>query len=264
MQLQQNITQLQQQAEQVGGKLDTATRVDKLLSDLKTKVPQVDQDSQVADQLADLINMLPDVARSNTPHLVSVAEVAAAALTSTQTSTVFAKKLMGNLGSHIRFYRLVGFSAPLATVLGLSIFFIIFLVFTPLILDWLLLNLVSGIDAYLGVPVSVLILISMAGALGSIISIMTRIDGSSFKEGTAGPQAYVIIGLSKPIVGAAFALFVFALLQSPLVPLDIPQPDAENAQNAEGFLYLALAFVAGFSERFAPGLATRAEQSTAS
>jgi hypothetical protein len=263
--LQQQLTQVQHQAEQaaqVHGKLDSAARVDKLLSDLKIKVEGADQEMPAADQLAELVNILPGVSRSGTPHLLSVAEVTAAALTNPNTSPTLGKKLVGMLRGHIWLYRLVGYSAPMATGLGLFIFFCLFLVLTPIFLDSLLINLAAGIDAFLGVPLSVLILIGMAGALGSIVSVMTRIDGSVFKEGTAGPQAYAIIGLTKPIVGAAFALFVFALLQSPLVPLDIPQPSAEDAQNTAGFLYLALAFVAGFSERFATGLATRAEQST--
>jgi hypothetical protein len=266
-QVQQQLTQVQQQAEQAAqahGKMDSAARVDKLLSDLKVEVEGADQEIPAAEQLAELVNILPGVARSGTPHLIAVAEVTAAALMNPNTSPTIGKKLVGMLRGQIWLYRLVGYSAPMATGLGLFIFFCLFLVLTPIFLDSLLINLAAGIDAFLGVSLSVLILIGMAGALGSIVSVMTRIDGSVFKEGTAGPQAYVIIGLTKPIVGAAFALFVFALLQSPLVPLDIPQPSAENAQNTAGFLYLALAFVAGFSERFATGLATRAEQSTGS
>lgn len=215
------------------------------------------------DELAALINLLPDIARSSTPHLIGVAEVVSTALTSDRTSDNFATQLTSGLSRRIRFERFLGFSAPTATVLGLAIFFYLILLIAPFVLNAFLTNLGTGINDYLGTPLPVLFLIGSAGALGSIVSVMTRIDGSTFREGTAGPQAYILIGFFKPMVGAAFALFVFALIQSPIVPIDLPQPGPGEGANAEGFLYLALAFVAGFSERFASNLATRAEQSTA-
>jgi hypothetical protein len=151
--LQQQLTQVQQQAElaaQVHGKMDSAARVDKLLSDLKAKVEGTDQELPAADQSAELINMLPGVARSGTPHLISVAEVTAAALTNPNTGPTLGKKLVGMLRGHIWLYRVVGYSAPIATGLGLFIFFVIFLVLTPIFLDSPLINLAAGIDAFLG------------------------------------------------------------------------------------------------------------------
>jgi hypothetical protein len=61
-------------------------------------------------------------------------------------------------------------------------------------------------------------------------------------------------GFFKPIIGTAFALFVFATLKAGLIPLAIDE-------SVEGlYFFAALAFVSGFSERFAKDIAERAEQ----
>jgi hypothetical protein len=60
-------------------------------------------------------------------------------------------------------------------------------------------------------------------------------------------------GLLKPVVGVAFALFVYALLKSGVL-----KPGVADANLI--YLYVVIGFIAGFSERFAPDLITRIEK----
>ena len=54
------------------------------------------------------------------------------------------------------------------------------------------------------------------------------------------------------MVGAAFALFVFAVLRSGLIPVTINE-------GTDRYFFLALSFVAGFSERFAKDIVRTTE-----
>jgi hypothetical protein len=60
-------------------------------------------------------------------------------------------------------------------------------------------------------------------------------------------------GRFKPIIGLAFALFVYGLLNAGLVVVNIPETSTARS------FFLVVAFLAGFSERLAPNLAQRAE-----
>jgi hypothetical protein len=59
-----------------------------------------------------------------------------------------------------------------------------------------------------------------------------------------------------PIIGMSFAMFVFACLNAGIFPLPL-----KWMAPAAGYFFLALAFVSGFSERFAQDIASRAESS---
>jgi hypothetical protein len=95
-------------------------------------------------------------------------------------------------------------------------------------------------------------LLPMAGALGSVVSILVRIkDFSEIR--VVNPPALFWTGFFKPIIGASFALFVFTAFAADLISVN---------DHVDGrFLYLTFAFVAGFSERFAPDLVSRLEMS---
>jgi hypothetical protein len=98
-------------------------------------------------------------------------------------------------------------------------------------------------------------LIPLAGALGSVVSILVRIrDFSEIR--ILNPPALFWTGFFKPIIGATFALFVFAAIGSSLISV--------NPAINQGFMFLTLGFIAGFSERFAPDLVSRIEGSAIS
>ncbi|WP_190802679.1 hypothetical protein [Leptolyngbya sp. FACHB-261] len=99
-----------------------------------------------------------------------------------------------------------------------------------------------------------LILTGSAGALGSIISILTRIEQYQSKEyeDSALP---IFIGAFKPIIGASFGILIFTLVTAEIFPFKIPQ------QESKGAAFFALAFIIGFSERFANDIVSRTENS---
>jgi hypothetical protein len=110
---------------------------------------------------------------------------------------------------------------------------------------------VAEITNALGAEPAVLILIAFVGALGSIVSIMTRVRSFAF-AGSRDAWPFFFFGLFKPVVGAVFALFVFSALQAALIPgFEIP-----TEPNGIWFI-VAVAFLAGFSERFAGDVVDR-------
>ena len=86
------------------------------------------------------------------------------------------------------------------------------------------------------------------GAMGGLVSVFVRIqDYADMKD--VDPLVLILIGFFKPIMGMVFAFFVFAILASDLVPISL-NTAAFSLEQRELF-YVALAFLAGFSERFA-------------
>jgi hypothetical protein len=98
-----------------------------------------------------------------------------------------------------------------------------------------------------------LLLIGLAGALGSLVSIMLKIQSFTYGR-RRDPFALFFFIFFKPIVGASFALFAFALISSGLQgTVVVPVAGKEN------LFFLALAFIAGFSERFVPDIMSTAQ-----
>lgn len=96
------------------------------------------------------------------------------------------------------------------------------------------------------------IAIASAGGLGSIVSILTRLSAFGGYAGIDRRLLWMIGGM-RPVIGIAFALFLFAVLQAPILPFTfVPGPPAN-------FEFVALAFIAGFSERFARGVIATVE-----
>lgn len=104
---------------------------------------------------------------------------------------------------------------------------------------------------------ALLILSAMAGATGSVVSIMLRLDqyrNPKYKE-TLLP---VFVGAFKPAIGAFLGIFVFALISSTLLPITISKDETKPINRWLAFL--AISFVVGFSERLANDVVSKAEQ----
>jgi len=108
-----------------------------------------------------------------------------------------------------------------------------------------------------GLPLRTMLLVALCGAIGSSVSMLTRL-GDFEKQRGVSRTSMLMLGFFKPVVGMYGALFCFALMKSGLLPLQAKSPDSEL------YLYMAVCFLAGFSERFAQDVFARAEQALSS
>jgi hypothetical protein len=102
-----------------------------------------------------------------------------------------------------------------------------------------------------------------AGALGALVSVMERLTTNKLVlNHEVGKAALRITGTIRPFFGALFGLAVFVFISGDV--FDVQVPDGE----AQRYFFAAIAFLAGFSERFArdvvdpskvPGVSPRAE-----
>jgi hypothetical protein len=91
-------------------------------------------------------------------------------------------------------------------------------------------------------------------AIGSFVSVVTRLaDVAKTRE--YEPFLIFTTGFFKPWVGLIFAFFIFCLLESKVLQIGLPSTDPDS----KTFLYLALAFVSGFSERLVSDFISRTE-----
>jgi hypothetical protein len=95
----------------------------------------------------------------------------------------------------------------------------------------------------LGDPLGVSLI---AGGIGGVLSVMTRMtSGSLVLRPEAGEWAIRTLGGFRPIVGAAFGAAVYLLLAGGVIDVfQAPKGD-------KTLFYAGIAFLAGFSERFA-------------
>ncbi len=107
------------------------------------------------------------------------------------------------------------------------------------------------------------ILVVSSGVLGSIVSILTRIenidqiqDSYLKKHKEPDPLLPMFLGAFKPIIGASFGLLFFAFINSGII--SIPSiAEAEDYQDE--FFFCSVAFLVGFSERLAKDIISKAE-----
>lgn len=104
------------------------------------------------------------------------------------------------------------------------------------------------------------------GAIGAVISVLTRMSqtskaGDAFIDYEVGRPALRRVGSFRPVIGAVFAVVLYFALQSGLVNLQTSAgAKVGDINQSTTFFYAALAFMAGFSERWARvvlGSATR-------
>jgi hypothetical protein len=88
----------------------------------------------------------------------------------------------------------------------------------------------------------------IAGALGAIVSVMSRIGSGRFRlRYDIGRRYPIFLGSMRPVIGVVFALaFYFAVTSSLLDLFKLP-----TDENRRFYFLLVIAFLAGFSERWA-------------
>ncbi|MBN3961839.1 hypothetical protein [Nostoc sp. NMS8] len=106
-----------------------------------------------------------------------------------------------------------------------------------------------------------------AGTLGSIISILIRIEEFQKKK-YSDPLTPFLVGAFKPMIGGAFSVLFLALINSGIILMFInpsvfklnPTTNQESSQDQQRSLIFVIAFVVGFSERLAKDFIGKAEE----
>ncbi|MHC0066814.1 hypothetical protein ACWATR_28525 [Nostoc sp. UIC 10890] len=106
-----------------------------------------------------------------------------------------------------------------------------------------------------------------AGTLGSIISILIRIEEFQSKK-YSDPLTPFLVGAFKPMIGGAFSVLFLALINSGIILMFInpsvfklnPTTNEQSSQDQQRSLIFVIAFVVGFSERLAKDFIGKAEE----
>jgi hypothetical protein len=109
----------------------------------------------------------------------------------------------------------------------------------------------SNATVVLGLRLEHLVLAMVFGCVGSVISILVRISSFNRREEDNSSTLF-FIGCFRPIIGMGFAWFVYCMIRSRLLPLEV-HPVHENN------FFVVTAFLSGFSERFGADIIARAE-----
>lgn len=88
---------------------------------------------------------------------------------------------------------------------------------------------------------------AIAGAAGALVSVLTRVTNESLRlDFRVGPRMLFVLGFARPILGSILALALYWATVGEVVPL--APPVADDARYA---FFIAIGFIAGFSERYA-------------
>jgi hypothetical protein len=87
----------------------------------------------------------------------------------------------------------------------------------------------------------------IAGAVGAIVSVMTRMSGSEVTIDYETGRGYLaVLGAFRPLIGAIFGVALYFGISSGILQAAVPK------ESNEVFFYFAfISFLAGFSERWA-------------
>jgi hypothetical protein len=212
---------------------------------------------------ARLVSLLPSIRLRGEIQWAMNAEIAATHLLTTPPNSQFAAKIVDDLSWRAGSRRS---SATYSLWVGLAAFFTLAVLVTFVGTAYVLPALNSAVNAHDpfkldtlvgGLPIITYLLVGLFGGLGSVASIAIRAEGLDNGLEPMKPLGLFVLGLTKPIVGIIFALFIAAVIQAEVVPL-------KPSENVKPFLLIAVAFIAGFSERFASDVATRFEGSVSS
>lgn len=86
----------------------------------------------------------------------------------------------------------------------------------------------------------------VGGALGALVSVMERLTaGKLTLNHEYGKATLRILGGMRPFIGALFGLALYVLISGALIPMEVPDADKQR------YFFAGIAFLAGFSERWA-------------
>ncbi len=94
-----------------------------------------------------------------------------------------------------------------------------------------------------------------AGAMGAMVSVMTRMTSGDLKLRFDTGSRYIrILGMVRPMIGAIVATVIYVLIVAGLLPLTTPATSEQV-----DFFFGGIAFLSGFSERWAQDMLTNVE-----
>lgn len=216
---------------------------------------------EVQSILSEVYGMLRRVRRTRDPLLVARLESVVQALVKNPPNCEFAEGVLQDikdeLDEYSNFYKKMKHGhVPSSSLMIFGASSVFFLICLPAIMSELI-DETNGINLervlFDGFTLMQLYTVIVFGALGSIISILLRIN--DFEEHfDVGGRVVYFTGVIRPIIGAVFALIVFLIINSDLIGVPI---DREGVKiNSLGII---IAFISGFSERFAPAILLAAE-----
>jgi hypothetical protein len=112
--------------------------------------------------------------------------------------------------------------------------------------------LALGMTTHASFASEALLATPLAGGLGAFVSVLARMTrGQLVLSYESGRTIMRLLGLIRPLLGALFGAAGYVLLQGGLLSIQALGNDAELS-------YIGLAFISGFSERFAQDMLARA------
>jgi hypothetical protein len=115
-------------------------------------------------------------------------------------------------------------------------------------LGWLANQLAMDKSATLSPLIPLLWLCPVIGGIGAVVSVMQRMGSGAFAlRDRAGTMALYFLGAFRPLIGAVLASAIITLLFTGILPVQINVTPGSNST----LLYCVIAFISGFSERWA-------------
>ena len=102
-----------------------------------------------------------------------------------------------------------------------------------------------------------LALTPLAGGLGAVVSVMQRMTNGGLRLAAQDSRIFTL-GAIRPALGAILGLVLFVFLSGRLIPIT----GEDLSANAKTYYILGLAFIAGFSERFAQDMLSGAAKTS--
>jgi hypothetical protein len=218
------------------------------MPDYLSSLLQSHTDDKVASELSCLLILYILAQEYEINHYNDALRVCSAFLTSTPPHIKLARRLRKEISRHLKHKMLIRWligGTPLGKVM-MGLFALLYFVI-PISTS---LN-ISESSTIFSIPIGRLAGPIALGILGSIFSILIRISEFSVMD-FPDPKVPLLTGLLKPLVGGISALFIVLVLESKILPITVPEAGAN-------YFYLAISFVAGFSERLVTVVITRAE-----
>lgn len=203
-------------------------------------------------ELAEISELIPDLVRKNDQHLTNAANLALLSLLTHPPSITLAKQIRRHVQGEVSrwkapFRAMYRGTPPLRATLGLLTFMLLAMLISPCLYLLMPSGIIEGIDGgLLGTSAAL-------GAVGSIVSIFIRVPRMADDFRNSSQEIPFFVGLFKPMVGIAFAVFLFAAIQGGFVPIAVES-------GREGAFFIAVSFIAGFSERLVPDIIGKTEE----